>query len=116
MIEVKIIQQRGQSVLVEWVDGRLLRRATIPADVIVEGRVGADILEMGIPYGVDWSKLIELDATPKKLDQRLKQVGIWTAEDALKNADRLLGAIQAAYSVDLGKIMSIARHELDKKE
>jgi hypothetical protein len=113
MINVKIIQHQGHSALVEYIEGGKTKRVTIPATAIKDEQVSKYKLDMGIPYGVPWSQ-IRLSASPEKLEQELHRVGIWTAEDALNNAQKVLGAIQATYTVDLSKIMAIAKHERSK--
>lgn len=114
MIDVKIIQQTGRSALVQWVEDGKLKRATIPVEVIKDNQVLEVNLNMGIPYGLNWASLIELSATSECLEQELHRVGVWTAEDALGNAEKIRGAIQKTYSVDLGKIMAIAKQERSK--
>jgi hypothetical protein len=111
MIDVKIIQGQGHSALVEWLEGKRLKRVTIPTKVILDGQVSKYDLELGIPYGLKWSELIKLSASSGQLEQELRRVGVWTAEDALNNAEKVRGAIQAVYSVDLGKIMRVAKKE-----
>lgn len=114
MKPIKIIQQQDQSALVEWLEKGKSKRATIPVSAIREGQVSSYNLKLGIPYGLPWSEIIDLGATPEKLEQELHRVGIWTADDALQNANQVLGAIQATYSIDLGKIMAIAKQERSK--
>jgi len=108
-MNVKIISRRGQSALVEYTEGGKLKRATIPAGDIQEGQVSAYRLHLGIPYGVEWAKYITLQATPEQLQENLRQAGVWTKEDALTNAAKVLGVIQATYQLDLGTLLSIAK-------
>lgn len=108
-MNVKIISKRGQSALVEYIEGGELKRATVPAGDIVDGEISSYKLRMGIPYGVEWSKYITLQATPKQLQDNLRRAGIWTKEDALTNAGAVLGAIQATYQIDLGTLLRIVK-------
>ena len=109
MIDVKIIQQSGQSALVEYQETGATKRVTIPARDIYDGQVNKYNLNLGIPYGVRWSELIELKASSARLEENLHRIGIWTAEDALRDAQKVLGAIQATYQVDLSAILRIAK-------
>jgi hypothetical protein len=109
MIEVKIISQRGQSALVEYTEGGNLKRATIPTADIVDNKVSPHKLHLGISYGVEWAKYVTLQATPEQLQENLRWAGIWTKEDALNNADKVLGCIQATYQLDLGTLLRIAK-------
>ena len=115
MIDVKILQQSGHSVLVEYLEKGKLKRATIPPDTIKEGQVSQYSLKLGIPYGLPWAELITLKASPERLQEELHRIGIWTAEDALQNAQGVLGAIQATYGTDMSKIMAIAKKEVRKE-
>jgi hypothetical protein len=109
MIEVKIISQRGQSALVEYIEGGKLKRATIQVGDIREGQVSLYKLHLGISYGVEWAKYITLQATPEQLQENLRRAGVWTKEDALTNAAKVLGVIQATYQLDLGTLLRIAK-------
>ena len=109
MTTIKIISKRGASALVEYDDKGQLKRATIPQADIVDNEVSSYKLKMGIPHGLDWAKLITLQATPELLEQNLRRAGIWTADDALNNAPKVLGAIQATYQLDLGKLLQAAK-------
>lgn len=110
MIDIKIIQHQGHSALVEYLSGKKIKRVTIPANVIHGEQVSKYNLNLGIPYGVDWARRINLKASPQKLEDELHRVGIWTADDALQNANKLLGAIQATYAVDLSTLLRIAKN------
>ena len=115
MVNIKIIQQQGQSALVEWLEKETLQRTVIPLEVINdEQQVSQTNLKRGILYGLKWSEIVKLSATSERLEQQLRRVGIWTAEDALGNAEKVLGAIQATYQIDLGRIMQIAKREGSK--
>jgi hypothetical protein len=109
MIEVKIISQRGQSALVEYHEGDKLKRATIPMADIMDNKVSSYKLHLGISYGVEWAKYVTLQATPEQLQENLRRAGIWTKEDALTNAGKVLGVIQATYQLDLGTLLRIAK-------
>lgn len=111
MTTVKIIKQRGQSALVEYLYGDHLRRVNIPTSSIKAGQVEEGILEMGIPYGLEWSNLLSLQATPELFQENLRQAGIWTKDDALKNPQLVVAAIQATYQIDLAKIFSILKED-----
>lgn len=109
MIDVKIIKAKGQSALIEYQQNGKIKRSTVRVDDITDGKISPYKLKLGIPYGVEWSKVISLQATADDLEQNLRRMGIWTREDALHNAQAVLGAIQKTYQVDLGAIMRIAK-------
>lgn len=109
MIDIKIISQRGQSALVEYIENGQLERRIVLANDIHDGQVNEYNINLGVQYGLKWSKLITLQATSEDLEQNLRRVGIWTGEDALTNVEKLLSAIQRTYKVDLGVLLRIAK-------
>jgi len=87
--EVRIVEARGKSALVEWEDGGRLRRAFVPAKEVVDGACPAGVLEEAPAYGVPW-ELVDLSAvTPEAVAEQLRRRGIWTPAD-LRAKDRVL--------------------------
>ena len=109
MVKVKIVQQKGQAALVEWVDDKGTHRATIPASTIVKGQVASDELGYGIEYGEPWQELIELSATPETIAAELRRCGIWTREDLETRPNQALSAIQSAYGCGLADLLRAVR-------
>lgn len=108
-MKIKVISKRKKSALIEYTKNGKLLRATVPASDIVDDSISDYKLKLAIPYGVEWSKLLTLEATPEDLERNLRKAGIWTSQDALQNAPKVLGAIQATYRVDLGTLLRIAK-------
>lgn len=79
-MKVRIIEQQGQSALVQYEDGGTLHRRYIPAEEIKRGKVEDEVLEAGIQYGIEWAERLDLP-TPVEVDRALKEKGIWTEED-----------------------------------
>ena len=109
MIDVKVIKERGQSALVEYIENRKTKRVTVATNDVVDNQVSKEAIELGVPYGVEWSNLVTLQANSGELEKNLRKVGIWTAEDALKDANKVLNALMKTYQIDLGMIMRIAK-------
>lgn len=113
--QVKIIRRSGTAALVGWVEDGNLRRATVPLSQIELddskiGTVDKETLEMGIPYGVPWEEVIgEIKITPQIIANILRQHGIWTLEDAQNNPNAIVGALQAAYGLDMATLIRGAR-------
>lgn len=103
---VTLIESRGESVVVEYAGG--MKRVIIPLGQVQEGKVSADILEMGVPYGLPWEDLIKLEATPERLASELRMRGIWTIDDMRINQSAVFGAIQATYGLDLAALIMAA--------
>ena len=109
MAKVKVIQQKGQAALVEWIAEDGAHRATIPASTIVKGQVASDELEYGIAYGEPWQELVTVSATPETIAAQLRRCGIWTREDLEARPNQALSAIQAAYGYGLADLLRAVR-------
>ncbi len=108
-IKVKVVQRRGESALVEWLDGEQQQRATVPATAVVHNQVAEDVLLAGVPYGVPWADLVQLTATPDAVQAELYRVGVWTVDDLRRNPQLALGALQRIYGTDLAALMRAAK-------
>lgn len=86
--------------MVEYVEKGVPQRRLIPKREVQETDKGAvvseDVLAEGVPYGVEWAKLIKKVPDPKDIEAALKNAGIWTPEDLGDNA---LGAYGAFLNV-----------------
>lgn len=108
-VQVRVIQRRGESALVEWLDGELQNRAMIPVTAVVDGHVAEDVLNAGVPYGVPWAELVQLTATAEAVQAELYRVGVWTVVDLRQKPQLALGALQRVYGVDLSALMRAAK-------
>jgi len=112
-MKCKVIKRSGQAILVEWMDADgFLHRASVPESEVMrpdanttEAHVEEDVLEMGIPWGVPWEHIIVLNVTPEDVAQSLRKAGIWTHSDVMYKPQAVIGAIQAAYSIDLATLL-----------
>lgn len=110
VLAVNIIEYRGESALVEFVDDSKLKRAIIPASEVKDGKVDAEILALGIPYGLPWEDLIKLQSTPERLADELRMRGIWTIDDMRRHQSAVFGALQAVYGIDLAALINAAEN------
>ena len=96
-ISVKVIEARGDSVLVQ-VEGP--QRYYVPRSAVKAGQVEADVIAQGIEYGIRWEEYLDLSSlTIDALASKLRRNGIWTQED-IETKDRRLA--QMAWNV-IGK-------------
>ena len=109
MVKVKVVQQKGQAALVEWIAEDGAHRATIPTSTIIKGQVSENELEYGIAYGEPWEELVTISATPETIAAELRRCGIWTKEDLESRSTQALSAIQAAYGVGLADLLRAVR-------
>ena len=107
--EVKVVSRHGSSALVQWLIRKTLNRGYVPLEAISdESTVELEDLDAAIPYGVPWSNVITMTATPEALENRLHQIGVWTYDDLLANPQAVIGALQATYMVDFSALKRAA--------
>lgn len=110
MIKVNLVSTDGQAAVIEYKSGDRIERVIIPNTDIKGGRISQQTLKESIPFGG-----IELeDYLPEKLtintsdlQDMLRQRGLWTEEDYLKNPGVILGALQKLYGVDVTRILNM---------
>lgn len=118
---VQIIQQSNDLFLVQWLNGDdILQRSWVERDALVDaaGRTAkVEDPRQGIPYGVEFWRLVDLKISSKDLDRELKQRGIWTLADLRARPNEVVGALVAAHGVDLAAIFQAAnRYEQELKK
>lgn len=117
--EVTPIRRKGGLTLVQWRRGSKLHRNWVPdGDVVQDGELFVvDKPSAGIPYGQNFAKLLTPSVTPDAIDAELKRRGIWTIQDLRANPNSALGALQAAYGIDLAQLFqAAAAFEAKEKE
>jgi len=112
LIPVRIIQRKNGLTLVEWNDVDTLKRAWVDGELLVEdnGLIGKAYSPWaGIPYGMDWAKIISPSVRPVDFDRELKRRGIWTIEEARKKPQEVTNALRDAYGLDLAALLQAAK-------
>lgn len=105
-MKVNVVQVEGQAALVETSDGR---RVVIPrAFVDANHDVSADVLDVGIAYGIPWEELLALHASPADLARELRARGLFTAQDVQQHPQEVFSAIQSVYAVDVATVLRVA--------
>lgn len=109
MISVTLVHQDKEAALVQWVVRGKLKRTIIPHSSIKGGKVAADELAAGLPYGEDWTKV--KGVTPL-MATWLKNYGVWTKEDALTNPRYVREALMTGcVPVTIEALMEYAKEE-----
>lgn len=110
VIEVRAITKKGGMMLAQWEQDDRLHRAWFRDSDMTKIGESYYVVDphVGIPYGFDFTELVELKTTPKVLDRELKRRGIWTLDDLRADPAALSSAIQAAYGVTRGTILQKA--------
>lgn len=109
-ISVNLLNTKGQSSLVEYVENDVRRRVYIPADLVKDGFVSSQELSRGIPYGYPWEE-ISFNVGGVHLAEQMQAQGLWTIEDVLKNPKKLRSALNAVVTAQLSEILTIAHRE-----
>lgn len=107
---VKIIIQKGDSALVEYITDGVLLRKYVPVGEVNNNFVKDEVLSAGIPYGFPWGEIsVSLDA--QKFENEMHQVGLWTTEDLLKSPQKVWSALRATFADNVSEILDIAKSE-----
>src|SRR5688572_23512470 len=108
----ELVKQKGTSVLVQFVSDGMIKRVFIPLDKFGDGHVPENVLQQGIPYGYPWEE-IELTVTfdGQLFANELHNLGIWTADDLLKNPQGAWSALRATLADNVNNILSLASQE-----
>lgn len=116
MSKVTIIREDGSMSLVQWTDDKEVPQRNWVKQSMIRMRSGKDAEvdhpEHGYPYGVDFSHALNPAVTSHDICRELRKRGLWTVDDLQKSPQSIMGALQAAYGLDLSQIIAIARqHE-----
>ena len=111
LVPVRVVGRKGQAALVEWaVDGDYAR-AHVPPDQIENGKVDANVLEAGVPYGIPWENFLRIEVTAGMVAMQLRRMGIWTLDDLKQRAPEAKRAVQEAVAFDIGELIRAAEQE-----
>jgi hypothetical protein len=109
-ITVAIIEQRGESALVEWSQDGDLCRAYIPADKIKDAKCDQDVLNAGLPSGTPWEDLIDASKlTPESVGKELRRAGIWSSADIEASLQAAQRAINQATGLTPASLHGLAK-------
>lgn len=117
MPTVKPLGHKNSMTLVEYrrpgtniPDRVYLPTAAISQDAAGQYVAAYESLAMGIPYGVPWAAVVgdnfRLDAA--RLEEFLKQRGIWTLDDLRTHTGDAAAALQGAYTLDVHTLAALA--------
>ena len=118
-IIIRVVEQRGQSALVEWPQEGDLRRAYVPLDKIDNAQCDEDVLNAGLSSGTPWEDLIDPSGlTPEAIGKELRQNGIWGSADLERNLQGAQRAINRATGLTPASLHGLAKQyesEEDKR-
>lgn len=102
--EVREVFHKGSSNVVEWRDSAGdIHRSIFPEIALIadNGKIFVEAVEEGQPYGVDWEDYIHTKTGPKAIAILLRNKGIWTLEDLMKNTATVTSVFNQAASDNL---------------
>lgn len=106
-----IIRRKNDMTLVEWNDGNLPKRAwVVPDRIESEDGVNVEVIdpEEGVPYGVEFSRMVVPSVTPEDIERELKRRNIWTVDDLRSRRGEVISALKAAYGIDFAELLRAA--------
>ena len=91
LVDVKVIEKHGASVIVEYQEDGIPYRSSIDPTDLINGQCPQERLG-DAPYGIDWS--FDIDDIARETELELKRAQIWTYRD-LRKRDRKIIRIAA---------------------
>lgn len=114
-MKVTVVKSDGDAVVVEVVVSGILIRKIVPSGTVVAGELDEDVFEKGIEYGLPFDEIITAGDIIPVLTRSLHNAGIWTLEDMKTKGQIVVSALQAAYRIDLGRLVQAAeKYEMNK--
>lgn len=88
---VRVVEKRGKSVVVQWLDGDLLRRSIVNASAVEGNEIDSKLLGKSPEVGINWAKKVQMERADE-LERIMRNRGLFTPEDLQKNLGELTGA------------------------
>jgi hypothetical protein len=106
-MNIRLIQSGDKTNLYEGIlDDEGLVRRMLPSSILAPTQAQ---FEDGIPYGLPFAELLKPSADlPQNIEAALHNAGIWTLDDLRTKGKQAVGAFQAAYGLELSRLIQIA--------
>lgn len=115
-MNVKTIQTKGQSALVEYIaSDNSIKRCIIPSSLIIYDDVPLVDLVQGIEYGERWDELVDFQIGSRDLANELRRRGIWTLDDLFNDVGHAKGAANYLAAQMLKTLLDAARHMRERQ-
>lgn len=112
---VTVVRDSGRgNKLVQWNDGKSLRRAWVPTHLISPDlEVSFKVLNEGAPYGLPFDQIVEsVSISADDVAEALHRRGIWTEEDVMRNPETVSKALIAAMGLSVSSFQNSIREFL----
>lgn len=108
-MQLTVIEQNPETTLLQILsdDSQKVSRTIVPTDTIsIEDGVVTCAIDPyeGIPYGLPWEEILQVDLTVEELANNLRRYGLWTAEDIHGNPPALMSAIAVSYGMSASNL------------
>jgi hypothetical protein len=104
-----LITKNGTVGLIEVSRGGKPERCFLPAGMLGDETLTDEQIDTGIQYGLPFAEFVKIPADfPARLETALHAAGIWTVEDLSKQAQLVVNTLQAAYRIELSKLIKAA--------
>jgi len=111
--EVKVIELRGASALVEYLERKKLARKIVPVAELDRNRVELTVLKAAQDYGDFFDVKLSAPSNAVILDE-FHRLGIWTARDFLVKSAQAREALMRLYCVPALQILIDYSREVTK--
>jgi len=102
-MNVKVLSEEHGTSLIEWAEGEMPRRGTIPSGIVIDGAVDDALLSLAIPYGVEWEAIVPdtvLTASTTVLARELRRHGFWTEDDLRAKPQAVITVLQDVLAIN----------------
>jgi hypothetical protein len=107
MINIRLVQSGEKTNVWEGIlpDEGLVRRM-LPSSTLAPSQ---EQFEQGVPYGLPFASLVKpSEDLAENVEKYLHNAGIWTLDDLRTKGKAAVGAFQAAYGLELSRLIQIA--------
>jgi hypothetical protein len=98
---VTVLEEQGQSALVE----KKGRRVYVPKSEVQDGKVEDVVLDAGIPHGLPFEKMVNVQIDNAALVKALRDMGVYTKDDFMRNFGAIQKRFHRAMDAELKKLI-----------
>lgn len=112
---VKVLSEDHGISFIEWIEGDMPRRGTIPSGAINGANVDDALLSLAVPYGIEWEVIVPdtaLQHSSEVLARELRRHGFWTVADLRARPQVAIAVIQDVLAVNYHMLLSYAEAHL----
>ena len=105
MVDVTIVESKGESALVEWTCDNMPKRAYVPVANISNSKCAQAALDAGISYGERWEDFFpDVYVTSENIADALRKAGFWTVQDVESKFKRAQSVADLLTGVNVARL------------